>query len=142
MDLLICQFFKKPRGAWVAQLVKCLPSAQVIVPGSWDGAPNMAPCSVESLLLPLLPLLLLSLLKNKPLRKHFLKTLRRIRKQRIHVGAYQHVFIFFCILKYPLHIKMYDLLMYFYLITKSKKINLDKYQSKLTLIFIQNIFLQ
>ena len=26
------------RGAWVAQSVKCLPSAQVIISGSWDRA--------------------------------------------------------------------------------------------------------
>ena len=25
-------------GAWVAQLVKCLPLAQVMIPGSWDQA--------------------------------------------------------------------------------------------------------
>ena len=32
------------RGAWVAQSVKCLPSAQVMIPGSWDRAPYRAPC--------------------------------------------------------------------------------------------------
>jgi len=36
----------------VAQLVKRLPSAQVMIPGSWDRAPHWAPCSAESLLLP------------------------------------------------------------------------------------------
>ncbi|XP_059248681.1 thiamine transporter 2-like isoform X2 [Mustela nigripes] len=29
-------------GAWVAQWVKHLPSAQVMIPGSWDGAPHQA----------------------------------------------------------------------------------------------------
>ena len=38
-------------GAWVAQSVKWLPSAQV--PGSWDQVPQQAPCLVGSLLLPL-----------------------------------------------------------------------------------------
>jgi len=56
-------------GAWVAQLVGRLPSAQVMIPGSWDQAPHRAPCSAGSLLLPLpllLPLLVLSLsLSNK-----------------------------------------------------------------------------
>jgi len=48
----------KITGAWVAQLVKRLPSAQVMVPGSWDGAPHWAPCLAGGLLLPLpLPLL-------------------------------------------------------------------------------------
>ena len=28
------------RGAWVAQSVKCLPSAQVMIPGFWNGAPT------------------------------------------------------------------------------------------------------
>ena len=44
-------------GTCVAQPVKHLPSAQVMIPGSWDRAPHWAPCSVGSLLLPLpLPL--------------------------------------------------------------------------------------
>ena len=43
---------KKRWGAWVAQLVKCLPSAQVKISGSWDGASRWAPCSMGSLLLP------------------------------------------------------------------------------------------
>ena len=41
------------KGAWVAQLVKRLPSAQVMIPGSWDRAPHGVPCSAGSLLLPL-----------------------------------------------------------------------------------------
>ena len=55
---------EKPRGAWVTQSVKHLPSAQVMIPGSWDRAPHQAPCSAGRLLLPLsllLPLLVLSL---------------------------------------------------------------------------------
>ena len=39
--------------AWVAQSVKHLPSAQVMLPGSWDRTPHWAPCSAGSLLLPL-----------------------------------------------------------------------------------------
>ena len=35
----------KIQGAWVAQLIKCLPSAQVMIPGSWDGALLWASCS-------------------------------------------------------------------------------------------------
>ena len=51
---------KLGRGAWVAQAVKRLPSAQVMIPGSWDRAPHGAPCLAGSLLLPLpLPLPLL-----------------------------------------------------------------------------------
>ena len=61
----ILLFLELPlRGAWVAQLVKHLPWAQVIVPESWDPALHWAPCSAGSLLLPLplqLPLLILSL---------------------------------------------------------------------------------
>ena len=38
-------------GAWVAQWVGPLPSAQVMISGSWDRAPHRAPCSVGSLLL-------------------------------------------------------------------------------------------
>ena len=45
-------------GCLVAQLVKRLPLAQVMIPGSWDQAPHQAPCSVGSQLLPFpLPLL-------------------------------------------------------------------------------------
>ena len=43
------------RDTWVAQSVKHLPSAQVMISGSWDGALHQAPCSVGSLIL-LLPL--------------------------------------------------------------------------------------
>ena len=49
---------------WVAQSVKRLPSAQVMILGSWGPVPHLAPCSVGSLLLPpplSLPLLMLSL---------------------------------------------------------------------------------
>ena len=42
-----------PRGARVAQLVKRLSLAQVMIPESWDRALHPAPCLVESLLLPL-----------------------------------------------------------------------------------------
>ena len=51
-------------GTWVAQLVKHLPSAQVMILGSQDQALCWAPCSMESLLLPLplpLPLFVFSL---------------------------------------------------------------------------------
>ena len=39
-------------GTWLVQSVKHLPSAQVMIPGSWDGAPHWASCSAGSLLLP------------------------------------------------------------------------------------------
>ena len=53
-----------PRGAWVAQSVKCLPSAQVAILGSWDQVLHQALCLVGSLLLPLLfTLLMLSFSK-------------------------------------------------------------------------------
>ena len=48
------------RGTWVAQLVKHMPSAQVMISGSWDQALHWAQCSMGSLLL-LLPLCSLSL---------------------------------------------------------------------------------
>ena len=35
-------------GAWVAQSIKHLPSAQVMISGSWDRALHWAPCSAES----------------------------------------------------------------------------------------------
>jgi len=41
------------RDAWVAQSVKRLPLAQVMIPESWDQVPHWAPCSGGSLLLPL-----------------------------------------------------------------------------------------
>ena len=37
-----------PWGAWVAQSVKHLPLAQVMISGSWDQSPHQAPCSVLS----------------------------------------------------------------------------------------------
>ena len=38
------------RGTWVAQWVKPLPLAQVMISGSWDRAPHRALCSTGSLL--------------------------------------------------------------------------------------------
>ena len=35
-------------------MVKQLPSAQVMIPGSWYGVPHRPPCSVGSLLIPLI----------------------------------------------------------------------------------------
>ena len=61
---------------WVAQSVKHLPSAQVMISGSWDGALGQAPCSVGSLLLPppLPPACELSLsLSNKIIRSFYFK---------------------------------------------------------------------
>ena len=51
------QKFQEFQGCLVTQLVKHLPSAQVMISGSWDQAPHPAPCFVGSLLLPLSPLL-------------------------------------------------------------------------------------
>lgn len=42
-------------GAWVAQTVKQLPLAQVIIPESRDGTPRRALCSARNLLLPVAP---------------------------------------------------------------------------------------
>ena len=44
---------KSSRGTWVAQWVKPLPSAQVMISGSWGQAPHRALCSAGSLLPPL-----------------------------------------------------------------------------------------
>ena len=53
---------------WVAQLVKRLPSAQVMIPASWDRVPHRAPCSAGSLLLPLpLPAILSACARSLPL---------------------------------------------------------------------------
>ena len=42
-------YFRICRGSWVAQLVKCLPSAQVIISGSWELSPTWgSPLSRES----------------------------------------------------------------------------------------------
>lgn len=40
-------------GAWMAQLVKHLPLAQVMILGSWDWAPCQTLCSAGSILFPL-----------------------------------------------------------------------------------------
>ena len=61
----------------MAQLVKHLPSAQVMILGSWDQTPHWVSCSARSLLLPLplpLPILLMLAISNKLLnlvRKRF-----------------------------------------------------------------------
>ena len=52
---------KNVQGVWVAQLVKHLPLAQVMIPGSWDQALLRVHCSEGSLLLILLPSCALSL---------------------------------------------------------------------------------
>ena len=46
-----CKKVNKFLAAWVTQWVKWLPSAQVMISGSWDRAPHWAPCSAGSLLL-------------------------------------------------------------------------------------------
>ena len=61
--MVILYFKRCIGGTWVAQSVKRLTSAQVMIPGSRDRAPHQAPCSVGSLRLPLpvsLPLLVLT----------------------------------------------------------------------------------
>ena len=52
------------QGVWVAQSVKHLPLAQVMI--SWDQVPLQAPCLAGSLLLPL-PLRLRPLVFSPPL---------------------------------------------------------------------------
>ena len=66
------QFLK---GCLGGSVTKHLPLAQVMIPGSWDGAPFQAPCSIRSLpLLLALPHCLCSLsLSNKILKETILK---------------------------------------------------------------------
>ena len=54
---------RNTEGTWVAQLVKHLTLAQVMISGSWDGAPIVLwpPCSAGSLPTTLLPLPMVSL---------------------------------------------------------------------------------
>ena len=57
-------------GTWVAQLVKCLALAQVMILECQDRTPHhRAPCSAESLLLPLALLILLNKYKKKIFKK-------------------------------------------------------------------------
>ena len=56
----ICKY----KGTWVTQWAKLLPSAQVMISGSWNPTPRQAPCSEGSLLLPLPSPLLLALSKS------------------------------------------------------------------------------
>ena len=49
----LSQEIENLRSPWVAQVVKRLPSAQVMIPESWDQARHQASYSVGSLLLPL-----------------------------------------------------------------------------------------
>ena len=58
------------RGTWVAQPIECLPSPQVMIPGSWDPAcivlPTQQGACLSLFICLLLPLLVLSLsLSNK-----------------------------------------------------------------------------
>ena len=74
----------KRRGAWVAQSVKRLPSAPVMISGSWDQAPYRAPCPAGGLLLPLSPspLLVLSLsLSLKSINQSSIKKIYKAQKK-------------------------------------------------------------
>ena len=52
------------KGARVAQSVKHLTSAPVLIPGAWNQSPDWAPCWTRSLLLPLPTALLSQMNKN------------------------------------------------------------------------------
>ena len=67
-------------GTWVAQWVKHLPSAQIMIPGSWDGAPHGDPCSSGNLLL-LLPLPLSLLMLSLSLSQ--INKILKIKKKKI-----------------------------------------------------------
>ena len=74
----ICYFWY----AWVALLVKRLPSAQVMILESWDPVPHWAPCLAGSLLLPLtLPLLMISLSFSVSQINKVLKKLQKFKKK-------------------------------------------------------------
>lgn len=66
------------RSTLVAQSVKCLPSAQVIVPESWDTAPHWVLCSERSLLLPLPAAYPACVLSNKIFNIYMLQKYRWI----------------------------------------------------------------
>ena len=71
----------------MAQLVKHLPSAQIMIPGSWVQALNQAPCSAGSLLLPLFsvppPAHALSLLLLFLSQINFKKNLKKSHKKSL-----------------------------------------------------------
>ena len=73
-------------GTWVAQWVKPLPSAQVMISGSWDRALRRALCSAGSLLPPLsLPA---SLFVICQINKIFFKKLKRNKKNHVIGGPF------------------------------------------------------
>ena len=59
----------------MGQLVKCLPLAQVMIPGSWDQIQHQAPCLVGNLVLtfPLPLALLVCSLSHSQINKRNLK---------------------------------------------------------------------
>ena len=50
-QIYVKEYLKGQRGGtWLAQSVKCLPSAQLMISGSWDRVPHRTPCSMVTLL--------------------------------------------------------------------------------------------
>ena len=70
------------RGTWVAQLVECLPLAQIVMPGSWDWALCGVCFSLSSLLV------LSYLCRSNKYIKYFLKG-RNFIKKRLSVPKIQ-----------------------------------------------------